>query len=78
MVEAMVVERGTRPESVARPKDLRAVELTVDQRYGVRLEVQPDGSSTISFREGDRWTMPIDARALVRAQFLREGLRASE
>lgn len=78
MFEAIVVEQGHRREERARAAEARAVEVTVDQHLGVRVEVHPGGSSTISFREGGRWTLPVDTRTLVRAQFRREGLCASE
>lgn len=78
MFEAIVVEQGRRRSETPGSKTVDAVEVTVDQHFGVRLEVRPGGFSTISFREGGGWTLPVDTRALVRAQFRREGLCASE
>lgn len=78
MFEAIVVERGERREEAPKPGTVDAVEVVVDQHFGVRVEAHPGGWSTISFREGGGWTLPVDTRTLVRAQFRREGLRATE
>lgn len=76
MFEAIVVERGNRRDEAPKPERVDAVEVAVDQHFAVRIEVQPGGWSTISFREGGGWTVPVDTRSLVRAQLHRDALLA--
>ena len=48
---------------------IQSVELTVDQHYGLKLEVGPDGITMIKLREAAGWTTHLRFADLVRHLF---------
>jgi hypothetical protein len=71
MIHTVIIDREgevleLRDEEARRT--IRAVELTVDQHFGVRLEANGEWT-TISFREGGAWSTPVDTREVVRERF---------
>lgn len=53
------------------PDHVRAVELTVEQHYGIHIYDDEDGRTWIQLREGGGWSAPIPPQDLVRAHLVR-------